>query len=317
MTCHHDATSPNSGELPRWYRENLANILNRMEWLRTAPDGLIFTHKNSDRLALILKRGNEVSLFFGDPRFDAGTTALSGAMSRIDLKDPLNLLGIYTQAMTLSLVWKSNPKRINVFGFGGGRLPMFLHHYFPEAVIDCTEIDTTIVDIAKDFFGMAPDRRMRVSIRDGREFLSTGSGDYDIILIDCFTGTGHHPYHLSTVEFFELCKSRLSEGGVVATNLVEDDPIFHKKVETFASSFKQTYRFAEGGTAILFGSQSELSKQEFTSRAKRICNSFDFSFPFMKRAGRTHPLNKSCKNFGRILHDPVGKCQTESGTGFL
>ena len=41
-------------------------------------------------------------------------------MSRVDLTDPLALLGIYTQAMVLSLIWVNNPKNLFMLGFGGG-----------------------------------------------------------------------------------------------------------------------------------------------------------------------------------------------------
>jgi spermidine synthase len=134
---------------------------------------------------------------------------------------------------------------------------MVLHHYYPELVVESTEIDRTVVSLARKYFGIATNDRMKVFIEDGREYLArqTPATRYDIILVDCYTGAGHHPYSLSTTEFYALCKDHLTAGGVVATNLVSSDPLFEKKVNTFTNSFDHCLEVQSRWSRCIFRQQ--------------------------------------------------------------
>jgi len=94
----------------------------------------------------------------------------SGIMSRIDLIHPLKLLGLYTQAIMLSLAFVENPKKIYMIGFGGGRIPMIFHHYFPDVIVESTEDDSEVISLAHKYFGVNEDNRMIVHNQDGRGF---------------------------------------------------------------------------------------------------------------------------------------------------
>lgn len=282
-----------------WYAKNLADIKRRIEGLRKKPDGFIYGRREPDYRILVFKDGKQIQLYFGDSRNSAPESKISGVMSRLDLDNPLDLLSCYTQAMMLSLAWKSDPARVCMLGFGGGRVAMIFHHYFPKVIIDGVEIDHAVLEVAKRYFGIETDRRLRVAVQDARDFLTDCPDHrlYDIILLDCYTGIGHNPFHLSTIEFYRLCKARLAANGVVTTNLIRDDRLFARKVETFAASFKHLYRFTHEDTCVLFGSDAPpIAKSDLPDRMKRVCGRHPFCFPLLERAREVRRLRYDFEN---------------------
>jgi spermidine synthase len=205
-------------------------------------------------------------------------------MSRVDLNRPLYLLGMYTRAMLAALMWRPDARRVCHIGFGGGRIPMVLHHYFPRMVIESTEIDAEVVRMARRWFGARPHRRMPVYTEDGRGFLARQPDTvaYDIILVDGFTGSGQHPYSLSTREFYSLTRSRLVPGGVVATNLDAFDPMFEPKIATLQASFPHVWRYETENANVCFGSDQPIGFDTLRENAEFVLRHAPFSFPFVE-----------------------------------
>ena len=114
---------------------------------------------------------------------------------------------------------------------------------------------------------------------------------YDIILIDCYTGTGQHPYNLSTIEFYEVCKSHLTDNGMVSTNLIESDPLYTQKVNTFAKSFEYVYDFHHEGAHVFLGTNSFVKISDVILKAQEINAKHRFHFPFMERASSLQMYN--------------------------
>ena len=169
----------------------------------------------------VARRGDQLQLFFlGDDSHEV--------LSRMDVHDPLNLISPYTQAMMLSLLWRSEPNRVYVLGFGAGRVPMIFHHYIPEVQVECTELDKDVVEVSQSHFWIAFDHRLTVAVEDGRKFLERKSSPagYDAIFVDAFRGTGNSPFPLATKEFCQLCKRHLAVGGVYAVNLLYGDTLY-------------------------------------------------------------------------------------------
>jgi len=248
-----------------WFDKNRTTILKKLHWLVAKPQGLIYEKRTALHDIAILKAGNQIRLIYEDP-----TT--QEIMSRIDITAPLNLLAIYTQATMLSLIWQSEPSRVYVVGFGGGRIPMILHHYFPNVRIESADIEPAIAEIAEKYFGITFDDRMRLSIKDGRDYLITrhrrASVRYDLITLDGFRGIGYGPYRLSTLDFYHLCISHLTEQGVVAANMLDGDQLYLDKIKTFFQAFPTTYLLKYEGANVLIGTISpQISKSEILQRA--------------------------------------------------
>jgi peptide deformylase len=297
-----DRVTPPRRTVCDWQMKHLDDLYARLAWLTEEPPGPLLAKVSEHNGMLVVKEGSQIRLHFVDrwrlidrdaflKRLAQGKEVnLSGIMSRIDLNDPMNLLGVYTQAMMLTLAWQPNPRHVYMLGFGGGRIPMVLRHHFPEVTITASELDADVVDVARKYFGMAPDDRVRVTVGDGLRHLADmpAGTAFDILLVDSYSGGGQHPVALSTREFYALCKSRLTPGGVVATNLIESDPKFADKVDWFRSSFTHMYDFAHLGAHVLFGTDgAALTRQELVARAQSLQCEHAFHFPLAERAKAT------------------------------
>lgn len=120
-------------------------------------------------------------------------------------------------------------------------LPMLLRDGATRAVVICFGTGTTagafaahprlraltLVDINRDVFSFARhfegangavlrDPRVTRVVEDGRHFLATRAGVYDVISLEPPPPTAEGAASLYTVEFYEAARARLAPGGVVA-----------------------------------------------------------------------------------------------------
>jgi spermidine synthase len=246
-------------------------------------------------------------MFFAAP--GAGRAQiLSGCMSEYDVHDPTNLIIAYTQAFLLPTLWIDKPSAAYVIGFAGGRVPLVLHHFWPDLRVESTDIDPAVRNLASGFFGVAYDHRQTLVIEDGRKYLEIlpAHRKYDFILVDAFRGTGFGPLHLATAEFYDVCKRRLVPGGVVATNFVSSDSLLLERINTIRTCFKHVYvhfdpSFIE--TYVVLGTDGEsLDAAQRNERAASIQSRCEFKFPWLKRAVDLRPLceqKSHLERFGR------------------
>ena len=279
-----------------WLTTHRQVVAQRIAWIQEKPKGTIWERRSALHRIIVCRENGVIRMYFVDPRSASEELNVSGAMSALKLDDPFDLSPTpYNQAMMLSLLWQRNPERIYVAGFAGGRIPLMFYHYFPQAVIESTDIDAEVTGLAERFFGIQYDERQRLFIEDGREFLERrqATSPYDFIFVDVFRGMGFSPPHLATAEFYALCKRHLKPGGVVAVNLVETDSVFGQRVATLASCFKQTYVQLDR-TIVLFGTDSPiLGHDEILQRAAALQAEHCFSFPFVERAATVKPLRET------------------------
>ena len=249
-------------------------IRQRLRWIRALPDGVIHRQQTERYEIVIHKLQDQLSLVFEDPAGDE-------VMSRIDLSDPLNLPALYTRAMLLCLLWNRLPRRVHAVGFGGGRVPMLLHHLLPGVAIDATDIEPALADLAAKYFGVVFDERLRLVIADGREYLeqSGASVGYDVILVDVFRGRGGSPFRFCTREFFQACQRCLAAGGQVLVNLFESDPLYLSKIATFRQVFPQVYLYRCQRENVLIGTDSApLMAGELIQRALEVQQRYSLRF---------------------------------------
>jgi spermidine synthase len=283
------------------------SIAEKLRPLLAKPNGVIYERRNDKQRLVVKKTNTEIALFFAHPI----TEELSGIMSEMDLVDPLKLIFGYTRAFVLSLLWKDNPRKVYMLGFAGGRVPMVLYHYYPEVMIESTEIDPNVLEIAQSHFAVQLDERQQVTIEDGRRYLEKHPDSrYDIIFVDAFVGMGRIPHDLTTVEFYNLLNARLSDKGVAAVNLGVKDALYRERINTFRSVFKHTYLIDFDTAKVVFGSnQPVLSKTDIFERAEALIERHQFSFPLMNYAQRIltpDQIGTYLMPYGRgkaLLHD--------------
>ena len=127
------------------------------------------------------------------------------------------------------------PERMLVIGNAGGTIARAYGRYYPEVEIDGVEIDGKLNDVARRFFGAADNPRLRLIAADGRPFLETTDGEYDLIVVDAYRQP-YVPFQLATQEFFELAREHLRPGGAMALNIAAtpDDRRLSEAIATTA-----------------------------------------------------------------------------------
>ena len=275
-----------------WQRRNLAQLRARLAWLAGAPEGVLLDRRSAHQRLLVIKRGGQVQLYCAGADDLGPEPDTSGVMSRVDPREPLLLLGTYTQAMMLALAWKPEPARVGVLGFGGGRLATVLHHHIPDVVVQGVELDAEVLAVAARFFGVRQDERLRVTEGDARAFLAAvPEKRYDILMADCFVGSGEHPEHLANREFYDLCRRRLVADGVLVANLVSDDPRLARTIRAVQAVFPRVHLFARAGSRVLFATAGP-ARDAATIRAgaERVQARACFLSLFVELTGSIAPL---------------------------
>lgn len=180
--------------------------------------------------------------------------------SAIYVSDPFRMAFAYTSYLHLGVVARPNPKSALFIGLGGGSAPSrFLHDYPSLEQVDVVEIDPEVVEIARRFFQLPDDPRLRIMVQDGRLFVDRKAREvregkaspYDIIVVDAYFADAI-PYHLTTREFIQSLDGILSPDGVVVSNIIgalagDRSQLLRSLTRTFASVFPQYYLFPVGG----------------------------------------------------------------------
>ncbi|KAA0207078.1 hypothetical protein EDM68_00605 [Candidatus Uhrbacteria bacterium] len=107
-------------------------------------------------------------------------------------------------------------------GGGGYVLPRYIESTYPQATNIVAEIDPGVTEANHRFMGLSRETKILTANEDARMHLARG-GDrpYDLVFGDAFNDFSV-PYHLTTVEFHRLLKSRMSPDGVYALNIIDD-----------------------------------------------------------------------------------------------
>jgi len=161
------------------------------------------------------------------------------------IKDPWELKLRYSRFLAVALTLTPEPKRALILGLGGGSFPKRLHRDFPQLTVDVVDIDPEVVRIAKEYFKVPEDARLRLHAKDGRRFMQETSEKYDLIFLDAYN-SDTIPFHLTTKEFYREVAARLAPGGVVVSNIIgslrgPQSAFFRSMYRTLAESFPTVY----------------------------------------------------------------------------
>ena len=194
------------------YRERDVQTPRKLDPAEVALAGTGFTVREArdTRYHRLLVVDDENSRYL---RFD------SSFQSGMYLDDPVRTRFAYSDYLHLGLAYNPNAKKILVIGLGGGSTQKRLFRDFGDVEVTTVEIDPGVVEAAYKWFELPRNPRLQVEVDDGRRFLQRSDERYDVIMMDAFYSDGV-PFHLTTLEFVELMKERLTPGGVIATNVI-------------------------------------------------------------------------------------------------
>lgn len=107
-----------------------------------------------------------------------------------------------------------------LIGGAGYTFPRNYLQTYPDARIDVVEIDPAVTKLARQYFRLEDNERLRIIHEDGRVFLNrAGSARYQAVLLDAFGSLFSVPYQLTTVEAVRNIDRVLDDRGVVIFNL--------------------------------------------------------------------------------------------------
>jgi spermidine synthase len=143
------------------------------------------------------------------------------------------------------------PRLRTALAIGGGAytVPRSILQQSPGAIVDVAEVDPSLHALAIRYFALPEDPRLRNHLIDGRRFLHDTAERYDLIFSDAYRSFVSAPTQFTTLEFFKLVKSRLTEDGVLIANFYgslapESRAPIYSVLKTMRAAFPQVYVIA-------------------------------------------------------------------------
>ena len=163
------------------------------------------------------------------------------------------------------------PKRIAILGNAAGTIARSLTTLNPNLRVDGVEIDGRLTELGRKWFDLRPSERLRVHTADARPYMRATRERYDAVLLDAYRQP-YVPFHLATREFFELVKSRLTAGGLVAVNVghpASDNGLERALSATLESVFAHVVRDpAQAENTQLIASDSPITPTALVNASK-------------------------------------------------
>jgi len=149
------------------------------------------------------------------------------------------------EAVHYALLESPAPQRILLIGGGvNGSIVEALKHPTIER-IDYVELDPALIDIARRLFPVqsAPivsDSRVHVHATDGRYYLRTAKGRFDVIIVDVPDPQTAQLNRFYTAEFFRSARDHLAPGGLLALQLQSSEETVSPDLAEFLRCIRRT-----------------------------------------------------------------------------
>ncbi len=125
--------------------------------------------------------------------------------------------GYWDSMVALALSGAKIPDRLVNLGSAAGTVPRALSHFFPEMEIDAVEIDPDVTEVGRELFDLGG-KNITTHAADARPWIQAQGTTFDAILVDAYRQP-YIPFYLTTHEFFDVLRERLTPGGTVSVNV--------------------------------------------------------------------------------------------------
>jgi len=219
--------------------------------------GVLYEGESAYQFIRVVQNGNERVL-----ELNEGVVAHS-------VYDPTSVLtgGYWDLFLVPPLLLDHPVRRVAILGNAGGTVARAYRRIYPQAHIDGVEIDAKVTSIGERFFGLRSGPHLRLYNEDARPFLLGHRERYDIVCVDAYKQP-YVPFYLATREFYQLVRSRLRPGGIVALNvasLPRDHSLVEQTAGTLAAVFPRVYRWqALRFNALVIGTEQPLTSTVLT-----------------------------------------------------
>ena len=166
------------------------------------------------------------------------------------------LVNEYTKYYDMVRHFNPTFRKALMLGGGGYSYPKDYLRKYPENTIDVVEIDPAVTRLAKQFFNLKDNPRLRIYHEDGRTHINRTRETYDVIFSDAFTSRYAVPYQLTTQEAIEKQYNILNDGGLVILNIIsalegDNGKFLRAEYATYKQIFPQVYLFPVQSTDAL------------------------------------------------------------------
>ena len=201
-------------------------------------EGQVYETESAYNYIEVLQRGKETHLRLNDGQgvhsvYDPNNLDYNGPWSQF-------LVGPFFNTPPHTT---KDVKRIAIVGLAAGTFAQQATAVYGDIPIDGFEIDPKIIDIGNEYFGMDQLDNLNAYAEDGRWGLAHSPHQYDIIAVDAYRPP-YIPWHMTTVEFFEIAHERLSPTGVLTINvgrLPGDRRLINAMASTIAETFPSVH----------------------------------------------------------------------------
>ena len=206
----------------------------------------------------------------------------------------------YDYAMAAPLMTKNAYKDqdVLILGMGSGTFAHQCSEYLPTVHCEGVEIDQKITDLARKYFDEP--KSTKVVTYDGRAYLNAIYKKYDVIMVDAYQDITI-PFSMSSVEFFQMVKEHLNDGGVMVVNMnmrgQSKGSITDYLTDTICSVFPTVY------TADVDGSTN---RELFASTATGIKENLDMNA--MLYSGDPEFIQMMEQVSGELVKQDGGSC---------
>jgi len=216
------------------YGRRVAPIVRAIDLYKDFPTKVLFSGEGINSSVLIAERAGQRH-FYVSGKAEASTAPLDMRLER--------MMG------HLPALVHPKPRSVLVVGFGAGvTAGSFVTYPEVESIVIC-ELEPFIPPASSEYFGkqnydVFHDRRTRMVYDDARHYIFTTREKFDVITTDPI-----HPWikgtsTLYSKEYYELVKSHLNPGGVVAQWL----PIYDSDAETVKTELATFFAVFPDGT---------------------------------------------------------------------
>ena len=189
-----------------------------------------------------------------------GSEWVQGAMR---IRRPFDLELAYTREMMAGLLLREDghwPRSALVIGLGAGSLVKFCRRHLPDCRIRVVEIEPQVVAAARQFFALpAEDAHLSIALADAAEYLLTHGRHYDCILLDGFDAQARAGA-LDTLPFYQACRARLTDEGLMAVNLFGRSRGYRASLERLIAAFDDrvlAFPSCDSGNVVAFAAEGE------------------------------------------------------------
>ena len=201
--------------------------------------------------------------------------------SCVDMHRPARLCYSYTQAMMLGCLFEPTPRHVMVLGLGAGSLVQALLACLPDCRITAIEQRPRVVELAREWFGLPQDKRLKIAVCDAYDYLNKARQPADLIFADLYIDSGMDDLQAQQ-SFLTACRMALKSGGLLVINYWLGNPLtsmaMNQTLETAFDHPPISMSTIEGNClAFAFdGEPPKINNKRFLKQAEALGDLLDF-----------------------------------------